>query len=153
MGRNYSRKDKPVFSDLVLIWDSSNSDWRLTSLNQVKDLMLSSLIEDGEVQHKPITQYSNPKDGFSVKIDDTKGVDVHLILNLSSSYNVGVVILPQNIYSNDKQEIIVTSTNSITDFSLQVNEGTIRGEPNSLAANESFTLMFDKLYKTWYRIS
>lgn len=38
MGRKYSRKPDPKLSDLPLIWDSENSDWRLTTLQAIKSL-------------------------------------------------------------------------------------------------------------------
>lgn len=41
-GRNYSRKDSPALADLPLIWDSANSDWRLTTLQAILDLFNAS---------------------------------------------------------------------------------------------------------------
>jgi hypothetical protein len=41
MGRRYSRKDTPVSSDLPLLWDSENADWRLSTLSDIKDFVLS----------------------------------------------------------------------------------------------------------------
>jgi hypothetical protein len=38
MGRNYSRKSDPKLSDLAMIWDAENSDWRLTTLSDIKTL-------------------------------------------------------------------------------------------------------------------
>lgn len=54
MGRNYSRKENPTLSDLPLIWDNANSDWRLTTIAAILDLFLDA-VNTGIVDAEQIT--------------------------------------------------------------------------------------------------
>ena len=100
------------------------------------------------------TQYSAPSaTGFNVAITD--GSDsIHLILTPGAGYATGTITLPLVTNVTDKQEILVNCTQAVTTLIIDGNGATaVTGEPSSLSANDFFTLKYDAVTKTWYRIS
>jgi len=149
MSRNYSRKDTPVSSDLALIWDAENSDWRLTTLSAVSSLSLSSTPSN----MKPVTQYAAPSaTAFNVSINNDNK-DVHLILSPAATYATGAITLPQNSMAIDKQTVLVNCTQQVTTFSVNLNGAdAVYGAPSSLGADDFFTLKYDVTLNSWYRV-
>jgi len=148
MGRNYSRKNDPQMSDLDLIWDAENSDWRLTPLNDIFTLFCSSFTT---MLLEPDTQYYSPTAGSSVAVNVNDN-DTHLILTPAGTLATGTITLPVPSNLRDKQKLIVTSTQEITALTIDENGASISGAPTTLAAGGFFTLKYDLVLSTWYRI-
>lgn len=143
-GRNYSRKDSPALADLSLIWDSANSDWRLSTLSSIQ-----TLFEAEDTIKEPVSQYSNPLTGFSLSVtDDTR--DIHVILNPAGTLATGTIVLPAT--PRDKQLVIVTTSNEITALTIDGGSATVQGDPTTLAAGGFFTMKYDTTTTTWYRV-
>lgn len=143
-GRNYSRKDSPTLSDLPLIWDSANADWRLSTLQSIL-----SLFQANDNSGRPVTQYSSPLTGFSVEIADG-AQDTHLILTPSGTLATGTVVLPET--PTDRIVVLVTSTNEVTALTVDGGAATLRGEPTTITANGYFRMKYDSISQTWYRV-
>jgi hypothetical protein len=153
MGRNYSRKDNPQTSDLPLIWDSANSDWRLTTLSDIKALFEAS--ETDTSLYEPVTQYVIPTDGFSIQVGATAentSKDHHLILNPAGTLATGTIVLPLNSSARDKQTVLVSSTEEVTALTIDTNGASIEGSPSSIAQWGYFKLKYDLTTDTWYQI-
>lgn len=147
MGRNYSRKDTPTLSDLCLIWDEANSDWRLTTISAI-----STLVE-GEIPpglQEPVSQYLVAGDGFSADI--TGSEDTHLILTPVDSLSAGSVVLPGTADVRDKQLVTVTTTKEITSLAVDANGSLEVGAPETLEEGGFFTMKYDAQNGTWYRV-
>jgi hypothetical protein len=99
------------------------------------------------------TQYSAPSaTGFSVQITDSSA-DTHLILTPVAGYAAGTIVLPAVANAIDGQQIMVNCTQAVTTLTVDGNGATaVTGEPATLAANAFFTLKYDAVTSTWYRV-
>jgi len=150
MGRNYSRKDSPTSSDLALIWDNSNSDWKLSSFSSVATLMESLLTSLTTAIQEPTTQYLTPVTGFSLTL--TGSADLHLIVTPAATLATGTILLPASTGTADKQLVTVTTSQEITGLTVDGNGATVVGAPTTLVLGGFFALKFDMTTNTWYRV-
>lgn len=101
----------------------------------------------------PFIQYSAPSaTGFSVQINDDD-LDVWLVLTPIAGYAAGTLILPTAANATSGQEITVNTTQSVTTLTITGNGASVIGAPTTLAANAFFTLRFEPVLQTWYRVS
>lgn len=135
--------------DLLVIWNTANGDTRKVSLNTLAEYLEAKLTgENGDE-----TQYFAPNaSGFSVTISPTTaGNDVWLNMTPAGGYAAGTVVLPPVAECIDKQEVLVTCTQSVAAFTTSGNGSTVNGAPTSLAANSFFSLKFNAVNTSWYR--
>lgn len=98
------------------------------------------------------TEYSAPSsNGFNVELPDTDE-NIRLILTPTGTFAAGTITLPDSTVCVDHQQIIVNSTQIVTTLTVSGNGATVTGAPTTLAANAFFTLMFDAVTTTWYRV-
>jgi hypothetical protein len=99
-----------------------------------------------------VTQYAAPSaTGFSVAITDSSA-SIWLVLTPTAGFAAGTLVLPAVAKCIDKQEILVNSTQSITTLTITANGSTVTGAPATMAANAFFTLRFEAVTDTWYRV-
>lgn len=103
------------------------------------------------VNDNKITQYSAPISASTVQINDNSN-NTWLILTPSSTLATLTLKLPLLANCVDKQEILVNCTQIVTSLTINANGSSILGEPTSLAANDYFTLRYDIVLHTWYRV-
>jgi len=151
MARTYSKKDSPVATDLAVIWDSENSDYRLTTLNDIFTLFDTSFLY---TMLEPDTQYSAPAvDGVDTQINSNNN-DTHLILTPAATLATGSITLPTPANLRDKQLLIVSCTQQITSFTINGNGASaVNGGPTALTADDFFTIKYDLTMNTWNRVS
>jgi len=143
-----STDNNPSLSDQIIIWSTVNGDSRKTSLTTLQALLVPSITSS-----EKITQYASPVvSGFSVQITDSNR-SIWLILSPISAFAAGTLTLPALANLVDKQEITVFTTNAITTLTTNTNGATSLGIPVTLAQNGYFTIKFDAVMSTWYRIS
>ncbi len=147
-----SSVDQLSGADLFPLWVQQNGGSCALSL-----ALLTSYLEDNITiaSGTRVAQYSAPSaTGFSVSvgsgIDD--GVNIWLILTPVAGYAAGTLVLPAVADVVDKQEINVNCTQSVTTLTVSGNGATVTGAPTTLAANAVFTLRFDAVMTTWYRV-
>jgi hypothetical protein len=101
-----------------------------------------------------ITQYAAPSaTGFSVTIAPVEnGGSVYLNLTPVAGYAAGTITLPAVATCQDGQEVLVSSTNSVTTLTIAANGSSVTGGPTTLAAGAFFRLRFDGVFKTWARV-
>lgn len=134
-------------TELVPLWDTQNGGTAQTSLNILKSFINSDL-STGK-----ITQYAAPSaTGFTVQVNND-GIDVWLVLTPVAGYAAGTLILPLLANCDDKQEINVNCTQSVGTLTINGNGATVTGAPTSLSANGYFTLRFEAVTDTWYRVA
>ena len=127
MGRNYARTSDPQFNDLGLIWDSSNSDWRLATLEDIQ-LLFDTCDTEG-VQEANTQSVSPNSDCFNIQVNDNNE-DTHLLLTPTDTFSSGTITLPQSGSLRDKQIVIVTSTQQISSLTVDANgAAVINGAP------------------------
>ena len=141
--RNYSRINDPQLNDLALLWDSSNSDWRLCTLSDIEDLFC---IE------KPETSKASPtQTGWNVQVPSTG--DITLLITPADNYADGTVTLPPSSYVSDKQSLVVYCEKAVTNFTVDGNGATVKGAPTTLTTDSYFSLFYDEADNTWYRVA
>jgi len=149
MARTYSRKSPPTLADLPLIWDSANSDWRLTTLSDISTLLQTSLILG---RPEANSEYASPLTGVTHTVTNADD-DVHLILTPAGTITALTIALPAAATARDKQQVIVNCTQIVTTLTITSAGGTISGSPAAWlgTANNYFTLTFDTILSVWYR--
>lgn len=137
--------DSPVLSDLIALYSSVNGDARKTSLNTLKNLVNPASTAT------TVTQYSAPVTGFSLSVAEPSS-NTWLILTPAGTLATGTIVMPLADTCVDKQELLVTSTQTITTLTLSGNNGSLVGAPTTITAGTSFRLKFDVVMKTWYKV-
>lgn len=145
-GRNYSRKDSPAMTDLPLIWDSTNADWRVTTFTAVKTLFEPTF----DFVAPPVTQRLIPTTGFTLTLEGSS--NTHLILTPVGTLADGTITLPASTEAVDKQTVLVTTSQEITSLTVSGNGATVIGEPSTILAGGYFTMKYDADTTTWYRV-
>lgn len=98
------------------------------------------------------THYAAPSStGFSVELPDTDD-NYWLVLTPTGAFADGEIVLPDVTACTDQQTVQVNCTQAVTNLVVDGNGATVTGEPATLAANAFFTLRFDAVTSTWYRI-
>jgi hypothetical protein len=99
-----------------------------------------------------VTTYAAPSaSGFTVTLPDNSS-NKWLILTPTAGFAAGTIKLTALANAVDKQEIIVNCTQVVTALTVDGNGATVTGAPTTLAANAFFTLRFDAVLDTWYRV-
>jgi hypothetical protein len=135
-------------SDQVPIYDATNGDARRASLALLRSFCQSGVTAADD----KITQYAAPSaTAFSVQVTD--GDDsVWLILTPTAGFAAGTIVMPAVAKCVHNQEILVNCTQAVTTLTVSGNGATVTGAPTTLAANAFFTLRFDDVTSTWYRV-
>lgn len=132
-----------ALGDLLPIGDVSNYDPRKATLSQLVDFLQSNL--DFTVQQLTRQSAAPSATGFSVII--TEG-NTWLILTPVAGYAAGTIVLPTGI---DQEVVTVNCTQAVTTLTI-TSGSTVTGAPTTLAANDFFTLKYDQINDTWYRV-
>jgi len=145
-----SAVDQLAAGDSFPIFDISNGDARKVSVSALLAYMQANLDLSA---NGFTTQYAVPSaTGFSVQITDGNS-DIHLILTPVAGYADGEIVLPAVANAVDGQQVLVNCTQAVTTLVVDGNGATaVTGEPATLAANAFFTLKFDAITSTWYRV-
>jgi hypothetical protein len=146
-----SSVDSVVGPDSVPIYSSANGDARKASMSVIADYIQSLLTAAGGDE----TQYFAPAaSGFSVTIDPTTdGGSVYLLMTPVAGYAAGTIVLPAVAECVDSQQVLVSSTQTVTTLTVSGNGATaVNGAPTTMAANSFFRLRFDGVFQSWYRV-
>lgn len=142
-----SQIDQLTLADLLVVYDSSNSDARKASITQLNDLLQENL----DVQDDKLTQYSAPSStGFTVNVQ-AEG-STWLVLTPTGAFAAGTIVLPPVSGVQDRQELLVNCTQAVTTLTVSGNGATVTGAPTTLSANAFFRLRFDQPSSVWYRV-
>ena len=141
--------DEVRAGDLVAVFDNNDGQARKAAMSVLQAFMQANL-SFGVAAFT--TQYASPSStGFSVQITDNTD-DTHLILTPTATFATGTIVLPTSTVAVDKQQVLVNSTQIVTTLTINGSGATVTGEPSTLAANDFFTLKFDKPNDVWFRV-
>ena len=143
----------PSDGQVVPVYDPTLGDTRAWAISELITLLQTELVFTDAGRLEPMMQYSAPStSGFSVSItDDDK--DIHLVLTPTGGFAAGTIVLPALLNLRDSQLLIVNCTQPITTLTIDGNGATaVTGAPTTLLANDYFTLKYDAITQTWYRI-
>lgn len=137
-------------ADLLAIFVQQNGGDCALSLTLFADWLSDNITVEGDGK---VTQYSAPSaTGFTATITNASD-SAWLILTPVAGYAAGTIVLPAVANAVDKQEVLVNCTQAVTTLTINGNGATVTGGPTTLAANAFFTLRFDAVLTTWYRIN
>ena len=150
MSRNpYTATDTATASDSVPLWRPSAGNWYSATLATIASYV-GTVIATG-VNYT--TQYASPSaTAFTVTLT-ARTTDIWLVLTPTAGFAAGTITLPAPGSSYDKQQISVNCTQAVTALTVAGNGATaVTGAPTTLAANDFFTLRYDAVSSTWYRV-
>ena len=150
----YSTLTTPSAGDLLAVFDSGNSDTRKISLSALATYVLGLSTSTSGLKAEATTQYSAPSaTAFNTQVTDGSD-NIWLLLTPTGAFAAGTITLPSIASVVDKQEVTVVCTQGITTLTVSGNGATgVVGAPTSITANDYFTLKYDTLYDTWYRVA
>lgn len=100
------------------------------------------------------TNLYTPGTGFNVTVPTPVSEQQWMILQPAGTLATGTITLPLNTGVPDGTQVLVTSTQIITAFTLALNGAAAAyGAPTTLAANGFFTMRFYQATNSWYRIA
>lgn len=142
--------DAVLSSDMVPIYSSSNGDARKASMTTLLAFFQRMLTAAGG---EGMTQYASPNtSGFSVTVAPAvPGAAVWLLLTQTSGFQAGTINLPAQTTLVDRQEVEVSSLQSIGSLTVSGGSAPVNGAPTALAANGFFGLRYDAITRSWYR--
>jgi hypothetical protein len=143
----------PGAGQSVPVYDPSKGDARRWSLSDLLAWMQANLVFPAPFgRMEPNTQYSAPNDGDTVVVADDDD-DTHLIITPALGLAALTITLPAFGTARNKQIVIINCTQAIAALTVDGNGATVgTGTPGILGADDFFTLKYDDIMNTWYRI-
>lgn len=142
----------------VLIYNASQSRWENNLLTPGQGISIVN--DDGLITisstapSASITQVESPTStGFTVNVNPVVSGevrDVWLLLNPTSAFASGTIVLPAAADRIDRQIISVSCTQQINALTINGNGATVKGAPSVLAADDTFKLRYNSASTTWY---
>lgn len=150
MSRNpYTNTDTVAAGDKVALWRPNAGDWYSASVGAL-NTYLQTLDAVGV---RYVTQYAAPSASPATIAVATQTTDIWLVITPTGTIADLTITLPAPGSSYDKQHVSVNCTQAITALTVAGNGATaVTGEPVSMTANDFFTLRYDAVTSTWYRV-
>jgi hypothetical protein len=133
----------------IPVYDQNNGDARKMSV--------SALLQYFQATFAAPTVATNlftPGTGFNVAVPTPVSEQQWMIIQPAGTLATGTITLPLNTGTPDGTEVLVTTTQQITAFTLVLN-GAVNGygAPTTLAAQDFFRMRFYQATNSWYRIA
>ena len=134
--------------DLLPIYVPNNGDARKVSVTQ-----LLTYFQTVFAAPTVSTNLYTPGAGFNVTVPTPVSEQQWMLLQPAGTLATGTITLPLNTGTPDGTQLLVTTTQIITAFTLALNGAAAAfGAPTTLAANAFFTMRFYQATNYWYRI-
>ena len=139
----------PVSSgDNLVVYSPNNGDARR--------LPITALLQFFQQQFAAPTLATNiytPGTGFNIAVPTPVAQQQWILIQPAGTLATGTITLPLNTATPDGTEVLVTTTQIITGFTLALNGATAAyGDPLTLAAEDFFRMRFVASQNSWYRI-
>jgi len=100
------------------------------------------------------TNVYTPGTGFNVAVPTPVAAQQWMLIQPAGTLALGTITLPLNTQTPDGTEVLVTTTQQITGFTLALNGATAAyGAPTTLLAEDFFRMRFVQSTNSWYRIA
>jgi hypothetical protein len=134
--------------DLLPIYVPNNGDARKVSVSQ-----LLAYFQTVFAAPTVSTNLYTPGAGFNITVPTPVSEQQWMLLQPAGTLATGTITLPLNTGTPDGTQLLVTTTQIITAFTLALNGAAAAfGAPTTLAANAFFTMRFYQATNSWYRI-
>ena len=135
--------------DLLPVYASNNGDARKVSITQ-----LLQYFQQTFAAPTLATSIFTPGTGFNVAVPTPVAQQQWMLIQPAGTLALGTVTLPLNTQTPDGTEVLVTTTQQITGFTLAANGAAqLYGVPTTLAAQDNFRVRFVQATNSWYRIA
>ena len=135
--------------DQLPIYVPNNGDARKVSVNQLLQYFQTTFAAPTVA-----TNLYTPGTGFNVTVPTPVSEQQWMVIQPAGTLAAGTVTLPLNTGVPDGTQVLVTTTQIITSFTLAVNGAAAAfGAPTTLAANAFFTMRFYQATNSWYRVA
>jgi hypothetical protein len=144
----------PVLSQLssgdqFAVYNTANGDARRVSVSS----LLSYFQQTFASPTMSVNLYV-PGTGFNIALPTPATASMWALLQPAGTLATGTVTLPLNSATPDGTEVLITTTQQITAFTLALNGATAAyGDPTTLAAEDFFRMRFYQATNSWYRIA
>ncbi len=100
------------------------------------------------------TNVYTPGTGFNLAVPTPVAQQQWMLIQPAGTLATGTVTLPLNTGTPDGTEVLITTTQQITAFTLALNGAAAAyGDPTTLAAEDFFRVRFVQATNSWYRIA
>jgi len=135
--------------DLLPVYVSNNGDARKVSITQ-----LLQYFQQTFAAPTVSTNLYTPATGFNITVPTPVSEQQWMVIQPAGTLAAGTITLPLNTGVPDGTQVLVTTTQIITSFTLAVNgAANAYGAPTTLAANAFFTMRFYQATNSWYRVA
>lgn len=132
-------------SDLIPVYSNTHGVTQQMAVSQLTAYILGLIGGSNGLS----TQYASPNaTDFTVNVQS--GANTWLVMTPLAGYAAGTIVLPA--MPVDQQQLCVSSTQSVTTLTVSGNGSSVNGAPTTLAANGTFSLRYDGVNQSWYRI-
>jgi hypothetical protein len=100
------------------------------------------------------TNIYTPGTGFNVAVPTPVSEQQWIVIQPAATLATGTITLPLNTQTPDGTEVLITTTQQITAFTLALNGATAGyGASTTLSATDFFRMRFVVATNSWYRIA
>lgn len=132
-------------SDLIPVYSNQYGVTAQMAVTQLTNYILALMGGSASLA----TQYASPNaTGFSISSESIP--NLWLIITPLAGYAAGTIVLPSSPVN--LQQINVNSTQAVTALTVNGNGKPVNGAPTTLAANAFFSLRYDGVNQSWYRV-
>jgi hypothetical protein len=134
--------------DQVPVYSPNNGDARRLPISQ-----LLQYFQQTFASPTLATNVYTPGTGFNISVPTPVNQQQWMLIQPAGTLATGTVTLPLNTLTADGTEVLVTTTQQITGFTLAPNgAAAVYGDPTTLAAEDFFRVRYVQATNSWYRI-
>lgn len=134
--------------DQIAVYTPNNGDARRLSISS-----LLTFFQQTFASPSLTTSISTPGTGFNIAVPTPVAQQQWMLLQPAGTLATGTITLPLNTGTPDGTEILITTTQQITAFTLALNGASATyGAPTTLSAEDFFRMRFVQPLNSWYRI-
>lgn len=135
--------------DQLPIYVPNNGDARRVSVTQ-----LLQYFQQTFAAPTVATNLYTPGTGFNITVPTPTTEQQWMLIQPAGTLAAGTITLPLNTGVPDGTQVLVTTTQIITTFTLALNGAAAAfGAPTTLAANAFFTMRYYQATNSWYRVA
>lgn len=131
--------------DLLPTYSTSNGDARKMSIGT-----LLTYFKETFTSPTFVTSITAIENGQTVSATNDS-TNQWVLLTPAGTIATGTVVLPISTGLVDGQEVMVTSSNTITALTINGNGSTVVGGPTTIGATSPFKLRYNLLNTSWYK--
>jgi hypothetical protein len=135
--------------DQIPVYVPNNGDARRVSVTQ-----LLQYFQQTFAAPTVATNLYTPGTGFNITVPTPTTEQQWMLIQPAGTLATGTITLPLNTGVPDGTQVLVTTTQIITSFTLSLNGAAAAfGAPTTLAANAFFTVRYYQATNSWYRVA